>query len=186
MSTLAPLPRLCWQTWACTGYVLNQAKASWAISRGCLYILYIMLNTTSASRILPQECDDIWYCWFGGQAGRTCHKTSVCTEHRIRHFKMKKFLLGHNQLTILEFSHVHFTPEKLSWSHETSNRLHLDSQTCNSVQNLLSPVRVRLKQAGWRAEIVIIIVIIIIKKLKVLSNSSTQSNSHFKSPKSCT
>ena len=141
-----------------------------------------MLKTTSASRILPQECDNMWYCWFGGQAGSTCHKTSVYTEYRIRHFKVNKFLLGHNQLTILEFSHVRFTPEKLSWSRETSNRHHPDSQTCNSVQNLLSPGRVRLRQAGWKAKTVIIVIIIM--KLKVLSNSCTQSNSHFKSPKS--
>lgn len=51
-----------------------------------------------------------WYCWLGGQADSTCQKTSVYTEYRIRHFKSKKKnLLEHNQITILEFSHVHFT-----------------------------------------------------------------------------
>lgn len=70
----------------------------------------------------------------------------------------KKNLPEHNQGKILEFSHVHFTPEKVSWSHKTRNRHYLNSQPCNSVWTLLSPMRVRLKRVGWRAKIIRIII----------------------------
>lgn len=104
--------------------------------------------------------------WWHGTAGLEGRQAAPVTRlQSIQNIKLdilkakkKKILLAHNQLTILEFSHVHFTPEKLSWSQKTSNRHHLNSQACNSMRTLLSPMTVRLKQGGWRAKTIRIII----------------------------